>query len=116
MKDDAATLGGQTRQSGQGNLRSYRKERFSGRSSFYVNSELRIKLFDFETYFFPIKIGALGFYDNGRVWVDDEKSTKWHQGYGGGLWISPLEAAVVTITYAASPEADLIAVNMGFLF
>jgi len=112
----ANTLSGQTLQREPGNLRGYLRNRYSGRSAAYLNSDLRIKLFRFRTYLFPAHFGILGFYDVGRVWSDGEKSTTWHDGYGGGLWLDPFGRAIINLTYAVSKEEDLFTLGIGFLF
>jgi hypothetical protein len=101
---------------GKFNLRGYRKTRFSGRTSLYHNSELRVNLFYLRNYFIPSEVGILGFFDYGRVWSDGESSSKWHTGYGGGIYISPLERAVFTTTLNFSPEDTLLDVSYGFQF
>lgn len=104
------------------NLRGYRKYRFAGRSKFYNNAELRIALANFKTYLFPGSLGIFGFYDTGRIWVDDEfngdgdDSNKWLAGYGGGFWISPLRRMVVTLTAAVSEEDFVPSVGIGWKF
>jgi len=112
----ANTLGGQSVERDPGNLRGYLRNRYSGRSAAYLNTDLRIKLFRFKTYLFPAHFGILGFYDVGRVWADGEKSSTLHSGYGGGLWIDPFGRAVINFTYAFSKEEDLLTVGIGFLF
>jgi Omp85 superfamily domain/Calcineurin-like phosphoesterase len=98
------------------NLRGYRKFRFSGDERFYDNVDLRIKLADFETYLFPGSLGILFFNDMGRVWLKGEHSNDWHDGYGGGFWISPLKKLVLTASYAQSPEGGLALIKLGFQY
>ena len=103
--------------SGTDNLRGYRRDRFAGRSMFFNNSELRFKLTNFNTYLFPGSLGLLLFHDIGRVWMDDESSNKWHNGFGGGLWISPIQRFVVTASIAHSKEDDMLPyLTFGFQF
>ena len=106
----AQTLDGPT------TLRGYRRNRFSGQTSVYNNTEARLRLFSFTTYLFPASIGIFGFHDVGRVWVDNEDSDKWHRGYGGGIWLSPLNQVVISAGYATSAEENLLLVRAGFLF
>ena len=106
----ASTLGGTT------NLRGFRSTRFSGRTSFYTNAELRLELFSLKGTFLPGRLGVLGFVDNGRVWTDEESSDKWHQGYGGGLWYNIVEEIVLRFTYGESDESTYILSGIGFLF
>ncbi|WP_319479498.1 BamA/TamA family outer membrane protein [uncultured Draconibacterium sp.] len=107
---DAAILDGKT------NLRGYRKTRFYGDASAYFNSELRIKLIDFKNYLLTGELGILAFDDIGRVWYDGEESSKWHNGYGGGIWVSPFKMAIVTATLNKSREETLVQFNFSFLF
>ncbi|MGV3588705.1 MAG: BamA/TamA family outer membrane protein [Adhaeribacter sp.] len=101
---------------GLSNLRGYRQNRFAGRSSFYNNTEARLKLFNFQTYLFPGSLGILGFHDVGRVWEKNENSKKWHTGYGGGIWISPVNLLVLSAEYAVSKESRMPLLRAGFLF
>ncbi|MCI5058695.1 MAG: BamA/TamA family outer membrane protein, partial [Flavobacteriales bacterium] len=112
----ANTLGSQNIFFGQDNMRGFNRDRYSGRSSAYNNTEIRIKLFDFRSYLFPGQFGIFGFADHGRVWIDSESSNLWHNSYGGGLWISPMQQVVITGTYANSNEDQMITLNASFLF
>jgi len=106
----AQTLGSNT------NLRGYRRTRFSGKSNFYHNFEVRRKLFSFKSYLFPANVGLIAFHDVGRVWYEKETSGKWHQGYGGGIWLAPFEQILITGVYSFSEEGGLPLVKIGFLF
>jgi len=102
---------------GTDNLRGYRRQRFAGRSMFFNNTELRVRLFDFNTYLFPGSFGILVFNDVGRVWVDDEKSTDWHVGNGGGIWIAPIRRFVIAGMIGRSKEDKIVPrVTFGFQF
>ncbi len=107
---NANTLGGLS------NLRGYRRTRFYGDSFFYHNFDLRLKLFSFRSYIFPGQFGILGFHDVGRVWVEGETSNNWHTGKGGGIWISPLNSAVLSLNYGIGEDENLIVLNLGFFF
>jgi hypothetical protein len=103
--------------SGTENLRGYRRNRFGGRSMLYNNAEVRIKLAEFSTYFFPGQLGILVFNDVGRVWADGEKSSRWHVGNGFGVWVAPVRRFVVTAQYTRSKEEKgLPLVTFGFQF
>jgi len=101
---------------GLNEVRGMRRDRFAGRSSFYQNTELRLSLFNLQSYIVPIQVGVLGFYDIGRVWVDNDNSDKLHYGTGGGLWISPLDVVVISGVYSKSDDDDVINVTFGYLF
>ncbi|MGE5519073.1 MAG: BamA/TamA family outer membrane protein, partial [Candidatus Dadabacteria bacterium] len=63
--------------SGTENLRGYRRNRFAGRTVFFQNTELRLKLADFSTYLFPGAVGLLAFNDVGKVWMPKVESSTW---------------------------------------
>ena len=98
------------------NLRGYRKYRFAGDESFYHNLDVRIRLADFRTYLFPGSLGLQLFNDIGRVWLKGESSDQWHDGYGGGIWISPLKKFVLTASYAQGTEGGLFLFKLGWQF
>lgn len=103
--------------SGTDNLRGYRKQRFAGRAMLYNNAELRIRIANFNTYLFGGVFGLQIFNDVGRVYQDGEQSNKWHDGYGAGIWISPIKRFVVTLSLAHSKEEKLLPlVTYGFKF
>ena len=106
----ANTLGGAS------NLRGYRRDRFSGKTSVFDNTELRYKISNYHGYIFRGEYGLLSFFDVGRVWVPDEKSNTWHSGYGGGFWALFYNRLPLTVTYGTSKEGSLLNVKAGFLF
>ncbi len=86
-------------------LRGYERERFYGKSIFYTNTELRW-ITNTKNYFFNGRIGLIGFYDIGRVWMPEEKSSRWHDGYGMGLAILPFNKITLMAMYGLSDEGD----------
>ncbi|RMG87212.1 MAG: hypothetical protein D6714_02830 [Bacteroidetes bacterium] len=106
----AGTLGGSV------NLRGFRDERFSGRSVFYHNSDLRLRLFTVKNYYLPFTLGILGGYDYGRVWVSNEDSDKWHHAAGGGIWLSPFDVGVLNFSLFHSNEGNRFQLTGSFLF
>ncbi|MEM9341214.1 MAG: hypothetical protein AAGA66_20965, partial [Bacteroidota bacterium] len=107
---NANTLGGRS------NLRGYRRTRFYGKTSFYHNIDLRLKLFSFRSYIFPGQFGLLAFHDTGRVWIDDERSDTWHTGRGFGVWVSPLNSLVLNINYAFGGDENIPAFYFNYFF
>ncbi|MEO8721276.1 MAG: BamA/TamA family outer membrane protein [Ginsengibacter sp.] len=97
-------------------LRGFRKNRFSGQSVMYQTTELRIKLFESKSYVVPGAVGLVGFNEVGRVWKKNEKSRKWHDDFGGGLYYSPYNFALISATIAHSPEDDLFNFSIGTKF
>lgn len=102
--------------SGLENLRGYRRGRFTGKSMVYNNNEWRIPLTDFSTYLVAGKLGLTLFVDNGRVWMPDEDSDRWHWGYGGGIWMLPFGRVAFSAYYGISGEDGVLTIKSGFLF
>lgn len=101
---------------GTENLRGFRKSRFAGRSMLFNNTEVRVKITDFNTYIFPGTLGIFGFNDIGRVWVKNDRSSKWHDGYGGGIWLGVVKRFVFTAAITASDEGALPLLTFGYQF
>ncbi len=99
------------------NLRGFRIHRFAGRTSAYNNVELRWKIADWKTPIVPAAIGLLAFNDVGRVWTENENSNIWHDGYGAGIWLAPMNKLVITGTLSYSKEEKNFALlTLGFQF
>jgi hypothetical protein len=98
------------------NLRGYRKYRFAGKSKFYNQAELRLKLANLKTYLFPASLGIFGFVDAGTVWVKNGGDNKMVSGYGGGIWFSPLRRFLLTLSYAMSKEDKFPLFGMSWKF
>lgn len=97
-------------------LRGYRNFRFAGDASVYNNTEIRVKLFDLKTYILPAGVGLIAFNDVGRVWRENETSHVWHDGYGGGVFIAPINALIITAVVGHSKEETVPYVTFGFKF
>ncbi|WP_119792499.1 metallophosphoesterase [Flavobacterium anhuiense] len=93
-----ASLGGDT------DLRGFRNERFLGSSYFSQSSDLRLSIGKIRKTIVPFTYGILGGFDYGRVWLDGENSKKWHQDYGGGLWLNAINVITARISYFKSPD------------
>jgi len=99
------------------NLRGFRIHRFGGRSMAFNNTEIRWKLADLKTFLCPAQFGIVAFNDVGRVWADNETSSTWHDGYGGGVWVAPFNKLVITATLSYSNEEKNFALlTFGFQF
>jgi len=97
-------------------LRGFRKNRFSGRSIAYGSAETRIKLFTSQSYIIPGDIGLVGYFDMGRIWQKDEPSKKWHNTYGGGLYLIPYNLVFISATIGFSEEDRLFNFSLGTKF
>lgn len=101
---------------GRENLRGFANERFSGRTAFYHNIDLRIKIFDSNNNTVPISGGITPGFDYGRVWIDEEDSDKWHTAYGGTIWIAPLDYIALSAGMFFSENENRLVVKAGFQF
>ena len=101
---NAAFLGGSD------NLRGFSRYRFSGDASVFGQFEVRTDLGS-ANIIIPGRFGFHIFGDTGRVFLNNEKSDKWHYDYGGGLWLSFANRMMTTaISFAKSEE------KFGFYF
>mgnify|MGYP005838851803 FL=1 len=118
----ANTLGGQLSANpnislmNSGNFRGIPRHRFSGRTVFYQNTDLRIPLFKASSFFIPGTFGILTLVDHGRVWNSNTNSSKWHVGKGGGIWYNALNRFLLSTTWATSDVDQTISFNLGFMF
>lgn len=112
----ANTLGGTE------NLRGYRRTRYAGRSSLFMNGEGRLHLLDYNLYLTPAKLGLLAHIDAGRVYYDGDQESGFlrelHMGYGGGVWMDLLNRTVLSLTYSVGDDDDddLWMLKFGFFF
>ena len=106
----AAVLGGKS------NLRGFRSERFSGRTSFYHNLDLRLKMFNSSNRVVPFSFGVAGGFDYGRVWNNGENSSTWHTAYGGGVWLAPVDFFVLYFELYRSVEGNRFIFKAGYAF
>lgn len=101
-------------------LGGYKRNRFTGQSKAYLNTELRYQLTETKNTFIPLKIGVRGFYDVGRVWADSDPSSAhyWHQGYGGGFYVTPFrEQFAFNVSAGTSKEESLLLmISIGSFF
>jgi hypothetical protein len=98
------------------NLRGYKRNRFTGDASAYLNSELRFHLGKVNSSFIPFEVGLIGFYDVGKVWYEGSSEGGWHAGYGAGFYIAPLSRDYLfTVMFESSAEEKLL-FRFGFGF
>ncbi len=105
---------------GQNNyLRGYRKNRFAGESMAFLNSDLKLQILNIVTPIVPVKFGIRGFYDLGKVYVDGEPSNTLHMGYGGGVYLIPLEKAYslsLNMAFSEDEKSGLLVFEFGITF
>ena len=106
---DAAFIGGSR------SLRTEHRQRFAGDASLFGTAELRVPIASFPLVL-PLNVGAIGFVDAARVYVDGQSPGGWHQGTGAGFWIGVVRPALgVTAMRTNNPERRTL-VSLGFAF
>lgn len=104
----AAQLGSNT------GLRSYRTERFNGRSAAVAGADIRYSFNKFRTALTPVQIGVFGGYDVGRVWVPNDTSNVWHASYGGGIWVNTADLMGATFNLFTGEEGFRFTFGLAF--
>ncbi len=94
-------------------LQGFRKNRFAGKSSLYGRLEFRYKLFNINSYILPGPFGLIGFIDAGRVWLDGERSRRWHSAYGGGFYFIPFNLFMISATAGYSENERMFHFSIG---
>lgn len=101
---------------GEQSLRGFNSRRFTGKTALYNNLESRVKLLSFASNLLPGTLGAIGFFDVGRVWMTNETSSTWHTGYGGGFYFMPGDLLTIQGAVGFSKEATLPYIRVGLTF
>lgn len=102
----AATAGAST------GLRGFRNQRFTGKSAFVGSADIRYSFNRVRTGLLPIQLGLYGGADVGRVWLDGEDSTLWHDSLGGGFWVNAVD--MISGQFGLFSSDDGLRVNFGF--
>ncbi|MBC7866857.1 MAG: metallophosphoesterase, partial [Gloeobacteraceae cyanobacterium ES-bin-316] len=97
-------------------LRGYFKNRFSGSGMLYGSAELRYRLFKSKSAILPGDVGLMGFFDIGKVWVNNLESKKWHNSVGGGVYFVPFNLIMLSASLAVSEESRLFNFTVGTKF
>ena len=95
---DAAFLGSSH------SLRTAPRQRFGGDAAVHGSAELRLPIASFP-FILPMNIGALGFVEAGRVYMDGESPGGWHTGVAAGLWLGVLSPGT-SITVMATNRVE----------
>ncbi len=104
----AASIGGND------GLRGFRHQRFTGKTSYYQNTDIRLSFGRRNTGFLPVGTGIYGGFDYGRVWLPTEDSDKWHTSVGGGFFVNA--AGLISGNAALFNSADGIRFTFGLGF
>ena len=97
-------------------LRGFRQERFSGKSAFYHNSDVRLSLGKIRNALIPISYGLYGGFDYGRVWVENDSSNEWHTSPGGGVFFNIAGFTTANFGYFSSDEGGRLNILLSLAF
>ncbi|MGH7651567.1 MAG: hypothetical protein ACREMS_06955, partial [Gemmatimonadaceae bacterium] len=106
---DAAFLGGSE------TFRTEEKQRYAGDASIYGTTELRVPIAKFP-FILPLDVGALGFDDIGRVYVNGQSPGGWHNAAGAGLWVGYLNPATNFNVLITNRKGRRVVTSVGFAF
>ena len=106
---DAAYLGGSE------TLRTEDRQRYVGDASLYGTTELRIPIAKFP-FILPLDVGAIGFMDAGRVYMDGQSPGGWHKAAGGGFWVGFLDPGKSFNVLFTNQSQRRIETSFGFAF
>ncbi len=100
---------------GSESVRTIRRDQLVGDASVYGSVELRVPLARF-AFIMPLNLGAVGFVDAGRVYVDGESPGGWHSGAGAGFWVGVLKTSTsLSLVFTNQRDRKLL-VGTGFVF
>jgi outer membrane protein assembly factor BamA len=97
-------------------LRGYRNQRFTGKTSYYQNTDLRFNLKKIRTNILPTTIGIYGGFDYGKIWLPNIDSDAWHTSYGGGFFFNAADILSLKAAVFNSKDGARITFGLGFGF
>ena len=97
-------------------LRGYRFQRFTGKTAYYQQSDIRLSLNRVKTSILPLTMGIYGGFDYGRVWFPGESSNSWHTSYGGGFFLNGADIVSATLALFDSDDGLRFSFGLGFGF
>ena len=106
---DAAFLGGSE------TFRTEERQRYAGDASLYGTTELRVPIAKFP-FILPLDVGALGFVDAGRVYLNGASPGRWHSAAGGGFWVGYLNPGTNLNVLFTNQSQRRVTTSVGFAF
>ena len=96
--------------------RSYRNQRFTGKTAYYQLTDLRYQFGQMKTALLPVSLGVFGGFDYGRVWQPGESSRKWHTSYGGGFFLNGAQRFSANVSLFDGADGLRFSLGLGFDF
>jgi len=97
-------------------LRGFRFQRFTGKTAYFQNSDIRYSFRKTQTGLLPVTPGIFGGFDYGRVWFPRDTSNKWHHSYGGGFFVNGADILSFNAGVFNSADGLRFAFGLGFGF
>lgn len=97
-------------------LRSYRNQRFTGKSAYYQSSDIRFLLKRTNTSVVPIYMGIYTGFDYGKVWHPNATTGDWNTSYGGGIFVTAANFITGNLSAFNGDDGVRIAFRIGFGF
>ncbi len=97
-------------------LRGFRNQRFTGKTAYYQNTDVRYNLAKIKTGILPMYIGVFGGYDYGKVWFPDLDSNQWNTSAGGGFFLNASDIASANFSLFNSEDGLRFTFGIGFGF
>ncbi|WP_373072072.1 metallophosphoesterase [Zeaxanthinibacter enoshimensis] len=101
---------------GSDGLRGLRNQRFIGKTAYFQNTDLRLRLRRMKTGILPVSLGMFAGYDYGRVWYPGSTAGKWHNSYGGGIFANGADVFTGRISLFYGGEGPRVSFGIGFGF
>lgn len=96
--------------------RSYRNQRFTGKTAYYQLTDLRYQFPQIKTSLLPLSLGMFAGFDYGRVWQPGEASRKWHTSYGGGIFLNGAQSFSASANLFYGEDGMRFSLGLGFDF
>jgi hypothetical protein len=97
-------------------LRGFRNQRFTGKTSYYQNTDIRFSLNEKRTRLLPMAMGLFGGFDYGRVWYPGLSSERWHTSFGGGFFLNASDIISIKTALFTSEDGARFTFGLGFGF
>ena len=97
-------------------LRGFRYQRFTGKTAYFQNTDIRFSFGRKKTGLLPLSTGIFGGFDYGRVWLPDLPSETWHTSYGGGFFLNGADIISANLAVFNSTDGIRFAFGIGFGF
>lgn len=101
---------------GTDGLRGYRNQRFTGKKSYYQNTDIRFSLRKMKTNIIPLSLGVYSGFDYGRIWLPTEDSDEWKTSYGGGIFLNGADVISARVALFYADEGPRFTFGLGFGF